>query len=149
MVAQDLDAGVPSSDVFHPPASPLHVLFVCSKNQWRSPTAECLYRDQLGLAVRSAGTSRSARRIVSRRDLEWADLVVAMEHKHVDRLRAAFREELQRCDVRVLGIEDRHRYMDPELVREIRAAVNPILAELTRETPDDSAGGNDRPGGTV
>jgi predicted protein tyrosine phosphatase len=38
---------------------------VCSKNQWRSPTAEALYRKHPSLAVRSAGTSSSARHQLS------------------------------------------------------------------------------------
>ena len=42
-----------------------NVLFICSRNQWRSPTAEQVYRKHPLLAVRSAGTSLNARRKVS------------------------------------------------------------------------------------
>ncbi len=61
---------------------PLNVLFVCSRNQWRSPTAEKLWRNHPGLRVRSAGTSPNARRHVSASDLHWADAIVVMEGKH-------------------------------------------------------------------
>ncbi len=142
-LALSVAGGVPlSDDSAH---RPLHVLFVCSKNQWRSPTAEQLYRDRSGLRVRSAGTSKRAHRPVRRVDLQWADLVLAMEHKHIDRLRAAFRDELQGCEVRVLGIPDRHHFMDPELVREILAAVDPILAGRIPAASENSTPGNDTP----
>jgi len=43
----------------------MNLLFICSKNQWRSPTAEQVWRRQTGLSVRSAGTSPNARHPVS------------------------------------------------------------------------------------
>ena len=51
----------------------VNILFVCSRNQWRSPTAERVWRDTPGLAVRSAGTRRSARHTVTEGDVVWAD----------------------------------------------------------------------------
>ena len=56
----------------------MNVLFVCSKNQWRSPTAEKVFGRDPGLKVRSAGTSRKARRTVTANDLRWADVVMVM-----------------------------------------------------------------------
>lgn len=46
-----------------------NLLFVCSKNQWRSPTAEQVWRRHPGLSVRSAGTSHQARQTVSEDDV--------------------------------------------------------------------------------
>ncbi|MFK7789851.1 MAG: phosphotyrosine protein phosphatase, partial [Phycisphaeraceae bacterium] len=43
----------------------MNMLFICSKNQWRSPTAEQIYRSDPRLNVRSAGTSSSARHKVT------------------------------------------------------------------------------------
>src|SRR5512139_3631699 len=34
-----------------------HILFVCGRNKWRSPTAERLYRNDNRIEVRSAGVS--------------------------------------------------------------------------------------------
>lgn len=45
--------------------SQTNVPFVCSRNQWRSPTAEQVWRRHPALSVRSAGTSPNARRPVS------------------------------------------------------------------------------------
>jgi len=94
----------------------IHVLFVCSRNQWRSPTAEQVWRRQPGISVRSAGTSRNARRTVSADDLQWADIVFVMEEKHKSRLVASFRSLLQSKRLVVLDIPDEYQYMDPELI---------------------------------
>jgi protein-tyrosine-phosphatase len=42
------------------PATVKKVLFVCSRNQWRSPTAERVFATRPGLEVRSAGVDKSA-----------------------------------------------------------------------------------------
>lgn len=104
-----------------------HVLFVCSKNQWRSPTAEAIYRRHPGLTVRSAGTARSARRQVSEADLHWADVVIVMEDKHQQRLRAMFPGVLAHTPMHVLDIPDDYRFMDPALIAELRDAIDPLL----------------------
>lgn len=52
--------------------SDMHLLFVCSKNKWRSPTAENLFRGVSGTAVRSAGVSASAKHHLSQDDVRWA-----------------------------------------------------------------------------
>jgi hypothetical protein len=40
--------------------------FICSRNQWRSPTAEQVFRRYPSLAVLSAGTSRNAKKSLCR-----------------------------------------------------------------------------------
>ncbi len=51
----------------------MNVLFVCSKNQWRSPTAAAIFKNNAQINARSAGTSATARRVVNARDIRWAD----------------------------------------------------------------------------
>jgi predicted protein tyrosine phosphatase len=104
-----------------------NVLFVCSRNQWRSPTAERVWRDHPALNVRSAGTSPNARRTVSEGDLRWADVVFAMEKKHRSRLLAEFARAIGNKPIHVLGIADEYKFMDPELVEHLRQAVGEIL----------------------
>ena len=60
----------------------LNVLFLCSQNLMRSPTAEALFREHPDLDVRSAGTDFDARTALSRDLIEWADLVFVMETRH-------------------------------------------------------------------
>lgn len=108
-------------------AEPVKVLFVCSKNQWRSPTGETLYRKVQGVDARSAGTARSARRKVSVSDIRWADLILVMEDKHASRLRADFRDELKYKQMHVLDIPDDYKYMDPDLIELLDAKASPLI----------------------
>lgn len=108
-------------------SEPRRVLFVCSMNEWRSPTGEAVFRKDAGLLVRSAGTVRGARRTISVKDIRWADVILVMEEKHKARLRAQFRDEVRYKPVHVLDIPDEYRYMDPELVELIRAKAEPLI----------------------
>jgi predicted protein tyrosine phosphatase len=93
----------------------MNVLFICSRNQWRSPTAEQVWR-KLGLNARSAGTSPKAKRLVSHSDIQWADVIFVMEIKHKQRLQSEFRQLLNDQQIEVLDIPDEYQYMAPELV---------------------------------
>jgi predicted protein tyrosine phosphatase len=106
---------------------PLNVLFVCSRNPWRSPTAETVFRHHDGLRVRSGGTSPNARHRVSVRDVAWADVIFVMEPKHKSRLVAAFRDTIAHRTIHVLDIPDVYGYMDDELVEHLRTSVGAIL----------------------
>ena len=104
-----------------------HVLFICSRNQWRSPTAEQVYRKHPQLSVRSAGTSPSARRRVSLDDIVWASAILVMEEKHKSRLKAEFGRKLEGKTIHVLDIPDDYKYMDPELVEQLEQCVPSAL----------------------
>lgn len=117
--------------------SRLRVLFVCSMNQWRSPTAEALYRNDARLEVRSAGVRIGARRKITREDLEWADYIFVMEREHVRRIGDSFPgQPLPR--VCILEIPDEFRYMDPELQQLLREAIDPELEAALSAGPDAS-----------
>lgn len=105
----------------------LKILFVCSMNQWRSPTAEKVYADKPLLLTRSCGTNKKARKTVNSDDLKWADIVLVMEQKHRQRLMAEHSSEMRFKELHVLDIPDNYKFMDPELIEEIIAAVDPIL----------------------
>ncbi len=105
----------------------LRVLFICARNQWRSPTAEQLYANDERLIVRSAGVSQQARRHVSEKDLAWANVVICMEYAHARRLREMF-SHAQLPPTEVLDIDDDYEFMDPELVDLIIAGTEEVLA---------------------
>lgn len=111
----------------------LNVLFVCSRNQWRSPTGEAAFRNISGVATRSAGTSRNARRTVSIADIRWADLIFVMEEKHGARLRAEFRQAVQHKKLHVLDIPDEYRFMDAELVELLEETAGPVIEAALQE----------------
>jgi predicted protein tyrosine phosphatase len=105
------------------------LLFVCSRNRWRSPTGEEVFARR-GFETRSVGTSPAARRRATAQDVRWADVIFVMEAKHRERLRARFGRLLAHKPLHVLRIRDRYRAMDPELVTLLEARVDPILAQL-------------------
>lgn len=109
-------------------AEPVRVLFVCSFNQWRSPTAERVFARVDGVEPRSAGTSSKAKRRVRLDDIRWADVICVMEDKHAQRLRADFRQDMAHKDLHVLDIPDDYQFMDEELVELIREKVTAVLA---------------------
>src|SRR5262245_35241000 len=105
----------------------MNLLFVCSRNNWRSPTAEAIYKGKQGYQVKSAGTEPSAKTRVSAKDIVWADLIFTMEKKHKQRLLENFPNETQYKKVIILDIEDEYNYMDEELIEMIRISVDPYL----------------------
>ena len=64
----------------------------------------------------SAGTSEDADNPVSGDLIEWADVIFAMERVHRQRLNQRFGSLMRAKQVVVLGIPDKYKFMDPELV---------------------------------
>jgi predicted protein tyrosine phosphatase len=93
-----------------------NLLFVCSRNHWRSPTAEGLLRNHPAYDARSAGTSERARIKLSHKLVAWADVIIVMERRHRDIIRERFAAALAGKQVVVLDIEDHYGFNDPELV---------------------------------
>jgi predicted protein tyrosine phosphatase len=98
-------------------------------NQWRSPTAEQLYRTDPRLEVRSAGVRPEARRQVSARDLEWADVVFVMEQEQRSWIRRQFRDQdLPRIEV--LDVLEDYPFMDPRLQEALRSVITPEIEAI-------------------
>ncbi len=108
----------------------MHLLFLCSRNQWRSPTAEAVYQNDPRVEVRSAGLSAAARRRVTEKLLHWADLVLVMEPEHKRRLSEQFPGLVHDLHLEVLDIPDDYEFMAPELVTLIQERVEPLLDDL-------------------
>ena|SRR5580704_109330 len=104
-----------------------NILFICGRNQARSPTAEQVFADYAGIEVASAGTSRGADVPVTAELLEWADIVFVMENNQRAKLAAQFRSALRNAKVVCLGIPDEYGFMDPELVSLLKSKVTPHL----------------------
>ncbi|MFC6997969.1 low molecular weight protein tyrosine phosphatase family protein [Rufibacter roseus] len=93
-----------------------NLLFICSKNQWRSPTAEDLFSNHSYFKARSAGTSSKARIKVTEKVLHWAHVVLVMEKKHKELLYQKFLATIQIKRVIVLNIPDKYKRNDPALI---------------------------------
>lgn len=101
----------------------MNILFICSRNKWRSLTAETIYQNHPHHQVRSAGTSATARIKVNAKLIIWADLIFAMEKRHKQILTENFKEEITHKELIVLDIPDDYQYMDEELILEIETKV--------------------------
>jgi predicted protein tyrosine phosphatase len=101
----------------------IRVLFVCSLNRLRSPTAEEVFSTYTGVETMSAGTDPDAENPVSDEILEWADVVLCMEDRHRRLLNERHGAALRGRKVAVLDIPDRYRFMDPKLMNILKRKV--------------------------
>jgi predicted protein tyrosine phosphatase len=106
-----------------------HILFVCGRNRWRSPTAQRLYANDSRVIARSAGVSGSSTHQISAADIEWADLILVMEDEYASWIRRNFRA-LRLPPVKSLGIADEYEFMDAELVELIQNGVEPYIDQI-------------------
>jgi predicted protein tyrosine phosphatase len=100
-----------------------NLLFICSKNQWRSPTAELLFKNHPLHQASSAGTSDKARIRINQKMIDRADVIFVMERKHQQLLKQRF--DITGKQLVVLDIEDNYQFNDPELIG--------ILEDILRE----------------
>ena len=101
-----------------------HVLFVCSQNRLRSPTAEQVFSSRPDIECSSAGLNHDAENPVTSELVEWADVVFVMEKTHRNKLNSKFKSHLSKARVICLDIPDDYDFMDPVLVRLLQARVS-------------------------
>lgn len=94
-----------------------NVLFICSQNRLRSPTAEQVFSTYRDIGVESAGTNHDADNPLTHELVEWADIIFVMEKAHRSKLQQRFKASLKKARVICLDIPDDYEYMDPVLVR--------------------------------
>jgi Predicted protein tyrosine phosphatase len=104
-----------------------NLLFLCSRNRLRSPTAEEVFSSHPGVETASAGLAPDAEEGVTLDHLEWADIIFVMERVHQRRLQSRFRAHLKHTRVICLNIPDVYAYMQPELVTLLEKRVGPFL----------------------
>ncbi|UXI69460.1 low molecular weight protein tyrosine phosphatase family protein [Tahibacter amnicola] len=105
----------------------MNILFVCSQNRLRSPTAEQVFAHYPGIETASAGTDPTCASPVCPDLLAWADVVVVMENAHRLRLHQRFRSQLKGKRLVCLDIPDVFPYMDEALVALLKARASRFL----------------------
>jgi len=104
------------------------LLFVCSQNRLRSPTAEHVFSLRGDVETASAGLNHNAEVPLSAELVEWADLIFVMEKTHLDKLRRKFKRHLHgHGRVICLNIPDDYDYMDPVLVQLLTSKIGRYL----------------------
>jgi predicted protein tyrosine phosphatase len=106
---------------------PRNVLFICTQNRLRSPTAEQVFADWPGVETQSAGLGNEAGTPVSPELLAWADLIFVMEKAQRSKLSSKFRAHLGGKRIICLDIPDDYGYMEPALVELLRTKVPRFL----------------------
>lgn len=104
------------------------MLFVCSGNIDRSPTAEALLREKEGFEVKSAGTWAGARTAVSKELIDWADMIFVMEEHHKEALIRI--DQNAEAKIIVLGVDDHYLKGDPELMRILKERLSEYLGTV-------------------
>ena len=108
-----------------------HVLFICSKNRLRSPTAEQLFSEYPGIVCTSAGLNNDADNPVTPELIKWADLIFVMEKVHRQKLSVQFRSHLKNARVICVDIPDNYEFMDPALIHLLKEKITKFLPRFT------------------
>ena len=103
------------------------LLFVCSRNKLRSPTAEQVFSTWENLEVASAGLAADAETPLTSDLVEWADIIFVMEKAHRSKLSAMFKQSLNGQRIVCLNVPDRYEFMEPALVNLLTARVPKFL----------------------
>ena len=107
-------------------ADNLHILFVCTANQQRSPTAEALFNKSEHYEARSCGVHTLSAVPCEPELIQWADMIFCMENQH----REALLNECpaaQEKQILVLDIPDIYLRNDPGLIMELRQRLGEYL----------------------
>jgi predicted protein tyrosine phosphatase len=104
-----------------------HILFLCSQNKLRSPTAEAVFAGHPAVDVDSAGLNNDAEVPVSAEQIEWADVIIVMEKVHRNRLNRKFGKSLAGKRIAVLNIPDEYDCMDPALINLLKQRCAPYI----------------------
>jgi predicted protein tyrosine phosphatase len=89
------------------------VLFVCSQNRLRRPTAEQIFSGRRDLEVESAGTNHDADNPLTHELVLWADVIFAMGKAHRTKLQKKFKASLRKARVIRVDIPNDYAFMDP------------------------------------
>lgn len=100
-----------------------NILFVCSQNRLRSPTAEAVFSEYPNVNAIGAGTNSDSETSVSGDLIEWADVILVMEDSHRVKIAKKYRELLKDKKLAVLDIPDIYEYMDEELIQILKKRV--------------------------
>lgn len=111
----------------------MNLLFVCSENRLRSPTAEEIFSAYNGIKAIGCGTNSDAATPITGELVNWADIVFVMEGSHKNRVSKKFRTLLQGKKLVCLDIADEHERMDPLLIRLLENRVLPHIPATVRK----------------
>lgn len=111
------------------------ILFVCSANKDRSKTADdycsSKYDSDDNYEFDSAGTNlkichQEGTNPLTEELLSWADLILVMENRHKQFINSQSKEKYE-SKIKILGIPDRFKYYQKELIEILEEKVSQYL----------------------
>ncbi len=105
-----------------------HLLFVCTANRQRSPTAADLFSDDERYEARSCGVQAHECTRCDESLVEWADVIFCMQRWHRDALMRNI-PGASETRIEVLDIPDRYRRGESHLVMLLRERLQDWLQE--------------------
>lgn len=115
------------------PLEKTNVLFVCTMNSNRSPSARFLYESNTDYNVRSRGTQSD----LTVENLHWADLIITMEEEH--RASILLVDANVDSKVIVLHIRDQYGFLEDALIDRFRSALIPLMGAFSNDDPNTIA----------
>ena len=111
----------------------MRVLFVCTANKLRSPTAETLFEGLDGIEAISAGTDPEAPRSLTKDLVASADLIFTMESHHRERIRKKYKARPSDRRIVTLDIPDEYERDDPFLIELLKKKAGPVIRQFQLE----------------
>ncbi|MBI4175699.1 MAG: protein tyrosine phosphatase [Candidatus Aenigmarchaeota archaeon] len=101
------------------------LLFICTANLQRSPTAEGLFKGSSRYEARSAGIHPLAARRVDQRLVDWADVIFVFSNGHAEHLKKRF--DMVGKPVYNLDVADTYEKDDPRLVQLLKRKLSRFI----------------------
>lgn len=101
----------------------MKVLFICNQNQYRSKTAEELFKSSF--ETKSAGLYNE--KPVTAEEVEWADVVIVMEENQRSELAKRFPRFYMQKRILCLDVPDIYHRNQPELVSLLKSKVEGLI----------------------
>ena len=111
----------------------MNILFVCTANKLRSPTAAAIFAGKEGLEVRSAGLDPAAPTRFDEELAAWADKIYTMERHHREKIRKKYRNALGAKPIVSLEIPDEYEIL---LVLALGKPVEQVVIDPVGEDGD-------------
>lgn len=108
--------------------SKIRLLFICTNNVCRSPTAEDLFKNSNKFEAKSAGIHPFATQHINQRLIDWTDEIFVMSEKE-DRHLTYLQENFDLKDKKVYDLEvsDIYPRGDPRLIEILKSKLSKYL----------------------
>lgn len=110
----------------------MNVLFVCTANRLRSPTAETLFKNDPRIEVRSAGLDPDCPTPLVQDLVDWADLIFVMENAQREKIRKKYKQRPADGRIINLNLPDEYERDQPELIDLLNMKVPPRIESALR-----------------